>query len=197
MATLGGQRAQFTWALNQYNVTDDPDEKDKFARRMARYIASAATHGFSVEEVTQKQSYPAAEVEKYLAEITSSADPEISEENAIQSLATKVDISNVIRHGHGSGALYAYGYQCAPDRLKIGYTDGDTTQRIAAQIYTSTPDKPVLLLEIKGPSCRALEKAIHGILETRGKKVVGGGDEWFKTTPEEVFELYKFITNGS
>ena len=31
MATLAGQRAQFTWALNQYNITDDPDEKDKFA----------------------------------------------------------------------------------------------------------------------------------------------------------------------
>ncbi len=193
MATLGGQRAQFTWALNQYNITDDPDEKDKFARRMARYIASAATHGFTVEEVTQKQSYPAAEVEKYLTEITATTDPEISEENAIQSLATKVDISDVIREGEGNGTLYAYGYRCAPDRLKVGCTDGDAIQRIAAQIFTSTPDKPVLLVEIKSSACRALEKAIHGILETRGKKVIGGGDEWFKATRDEILEVYRFI----
>ncbi|MGP8231357.1 MAG: GIY-YIG nuclease family protein [Methylovirgula sp.] len=193
MATLGGQRAQFTWALNQYNITDDPDEKDKFARRMARYIASAATHGFTVEEVTQKQSYPAAEVEKYLTEITATTDPEISEENAIQSLATKVDISDVIREGEGNGTLYAYGYRCAPDRLKVGCTDGDAIQRIAAQIFTSTPDKPVLLVEIKSSACRALEKTIHGILETRGKKVIGGGDEWFKATRDEILEVYRFI----
>ncbi|MFY9894364.1 MAG: GIY-YIG nuclease family protein [Xanthobacteraceae bacterium] len=194
MATLGGQRAQFTWALNQYNITDDPDEKDKFARRMARYIASAATHGFTVEEVTQKQSYPAAEVEKYLTEITTTADPEISEENAIQSLATKVDISDVIREGEENGTLYAYGYRCAPDRLKVGSTEGDAIQRIAAQIFTSTPDKPVLLVEIKSSACRALEKAIHGILETRGKKVMGGGDEWFRATRDEILEVYRFIS---
>lgn len=39
MATLAGQRAQFTWALNQYNKTDDADEHAKFAKRMAKYIA--------------------------------------------------------------------------------------------------------------------------------------------------------------
>ena len=31
-------------------------------------------------------------------------------------------------------ALYAYGYACAPDRLKIGLTEGDTVDRIAAQL---------------------------------------------------------------
>jgi hypothetical protein len=193
MATLAGQRAQFTWALNQYNITDDSDEKDKFARRMAKYIASAPAHGFTVEEVTQKQSYPAAEIAKYLNEPSAIAEPDISEEKAIQSLATKVDISDVIREGEGSGTLYAYGYRCAPDRLKIGSTESDSVQRIAAQIFTSTPDKPVLLVEIKTHACRALEKAMHGILETRGKKVIGGGDEWFKATREEVLEVYRFI----
>jgi T5orf172 domain-containing protein len=197
MATLAGQRAQFTWALNQYNVTDDPDEKDRFARRMAKYIASAPMHGFTVEEVTQKQSYPAAEVTKYITEASVLAEPDISEESAIHSLATKVDVSDVVREGVGSGIVYAYGYRCAPDRLKIGYTDSDAVQRIAAQIFTSTPDKPVLLVEISTPNCRALEKAMHGILETRGKKIIGGGDEWFKATREEVLEAYKFISKGA
>jgi hypothetical protein len=39
MAHLGGQRAQFTWALNEYNKSEDPDTRVKFARRMAKYIA--------------------------------------------------------------------------------------------------------------------------------------------------------------
>jgi hypothetical protein len=193
MATLAGQRAQFTWALNQYNITDDPDEKDKFARRMAKYIAAAPNYGFTAEQVTQKQSYPAAEVEKYLGDFGSIDEPDISEESAIQNLKQKVDTSDVVKIGEGTGAVYAYGYQCAPDRLKIGSTDADTEQRIAAQIFTSTPDKPVLFLEIRTHKCRALEKAIHGILETRNKKVFGGGDEWFKTNREEVLEVYKFI----
>jgi len=194
MATLAGQRAQFTWALNQYNSTDDPDEKDKYVRRMAKYIAAASSHGFTVEQVTQQQSYPATEVEKYLGDFGLINEPDVSEENAIQNLKQKVDTSDVVETGQGIGSVYAYGYRCAPDRLKIGSTDGDVEQRIAAQIFTSTPDKPVLSLKIKTDKCRALEKAIHGILETRNKKIFGGGDEWFKTNREEVLEVYKFIS---
>ncbi len=68
MATLAGQRAQFTWALNQYNATDDPEQKTKFAQRMAQYIAAAPSHGFTLEMVTQGQSYPADVVARYLDE---------------------------------------------------------------------------------------------------------------------------------
>jgi hypothetical protein len=45
MATLSGQRAQFTWALNQYNLAEDADKKAEFARRMAQYIAAAPANG--------------------------------------------------------------------------------------------------------------------------------------------------------
>jgi len=38
--------------------------------------------------------------------------------------------------------------------MKVGYTDGDTIERIAAQIGTSTPDKPVLSLR-----CERIEAA--------------------------------------
>ncbi len=53
MATLAGQRAQFTWALNQYNLTEDAEEQASYAQRMAKYIAAAPNNGFTVEEVTQ------------------------------------------------------------------------------------------------------------------------------------------------
>jgi hypothetical protein len=57
MATLAGQRAQFTWSLNQYNLSEDPETRAKFARRMAKYIAAAPSNGFSVSQVTTGQSY--------------------------------------------------------------------------------------------------------------------------------------------
>jgi hypothetical protein len=63
MATLAGQRAQFTWALNQYNLAEDAGRQIFYAQRMAKYIAAAPDNGFTVEQITQGQPYPAAEVE--------------------------------------------------------------------------------------------------------------------------------------
>ena len=65
MATLAGQRAQFTWALRQYNLSEDSEKQAFYARRMAKYVATAPANGFTVEEVTQGQLYPAAEVAQY------------------------------------------------------------------------------------------------------------------------------------
>ena len=164
MATLAGQRATFTWALNRYNSTDDVEHRTKFAKQMAKTIAAAPSNGFTIEEVTQGQSYPAAEVEKYLNDPAAVAvEPGISEEESSESLVKSVEATDVIRDGQGNGTVYAYGYKCAPDRLKVGSTDGDAVQRIAAQISTSTPDRPALVIEIKTNGCRALERAMHGI----------------------------------
>jgi hypothetical protein len=67
-ARLAGQRAQFTWALNQYDSADSAERKAAFARRMARYIATAPAKGFTAEQITQGKPYPAAEVAPYLEE---------------------------------------------------------------------------------------------------------------------------------
>ena len=105
-----------------------------------------------------------------------------------------MDTSDVARLGNeGGGFVYAYGYRCAPDRLKVGSTEVDTVQRIAAQIWTSTPDKPRLCLEIKTTQCRVVERAIQAILEARGRKIVGGGTEWFRVTRDEIVAIYEFI----
>ena len=69
----------------------------------------------------------------------------------------------------------------------------DTLQRIAAQIETSTPDIPVLHLEIKTNDCRVLERAIQAILEAGGHKIAGGGAEWFKVSRDEILTIYQFI----
>ena len=77
MATLAGQRAQFTWSLNQYNLAEDAETRTKFAKRMAKYIAAAPANGFTVDEVTQDQIYPASEVEQYIGSAGADEDPGI------------------------------------------------------------------------------------------------------------------------
>jgi hypothetical protein len=193
MATLAGQRAQFTWALNQYNLAEDAEKQAFYAQRMAKYIAAAPNNGFTVEQVTQGQLYPAAELEQYLHRSNPEMGPEVSESQALHAVQEAVDTSDVVRVGEGQGIVYAYGYRCAPDRLKIGLTTGDTIQRIVAQISTSTPDKPALLLEIRTHDCSSLERAIHAILEYRGAKITGGGNEWFKTSRDAVVTIYRSI----
>ena len=125
----------------------------------------------------------------------SDVDPGISEVEAENAIAESVDTSDVMRVGEGSKIVYAYGYRCAPDRLKVGLTEGDTVQRIAAQIGTGTPDKPYLLLEIKTHNCSSLERAIHATLEYRGRRIQGGGKEWFKANREEIVSIYNSVTN--
>lgn len=197
MATLAGQRAQFTWALNQYNLAEDAEKKAYFAKRMAKYVAAAPANGFTVEQVTQGQLYPAAEVAQYLPTASADTDPGISETEALSEIAEAVDKSDVLHLGEGPKTVYAYGYPCAPDRLKIGLTEGDAAERIAAQISTGTPDRPVLLLEIKTHDCNSLERAIHATLEYRGAKIKGGGKEWFKTNRDAIVAIYKSITAAS
>jgi hypothetical protein len=65
--------------------------------------------------------------------------------------------------------------------------------RIARQISTGTPDKPALLLVIRTDDCTSLERAMQGVLEVRGRKVIGGGDEWYFVTRDELVQVYKMI----
>src|SRR4051794_27140916 len=95
MATLPGQRAQFTWALNEYNRAEDAEQKASFAKRMAKYIAAAPLNGFTVEQVTQGQVYPAAEVAQYLTDPIQDAETDVSEPEALQAVAEAVDTSDV------------------------------------------------------------------------------------------------------
>jgi T5orf172 domain len=186
MVALSGQRTQFTWALNEYNKSDDPSVRARFVRHMAASIRNAMAGGFSRDEITRGKSYPADEVTGALSVPDVALEADVSEAQAKETLHNSVDSTDARRKGTGAGSVYAYGYRCAPDRMKIGYTEGDTIERIAAQIGTSTPDKPVLLFEVRTDRSRALERALHAILVYRGKKIRGGGDEWFVTSVDEI-----------
>jgi Ca2+-binding RTX toxin-like protein len=109
MATLAGQRAQFTWAVNQYNLSEDPETRAKFAKRMAKYIAAAPANGFTVDEVTQGQIYPSSEVDQYLNDLSVGDDPGITEEQAIRTVEETVDTSDVVRTGEGAASCMPTG----------------------------------------------------------------------------------------
>jgi len=101
------------------------------------------------------------------------------------------------KFGEGLQSVYVYGYVFAPDRLKIGKSEGDPVKRIASQITTATPGKPTVYLIFHTDDCHNLEKALHRVLNFRKQKVAGGGDEWFHTNCEELIEIYRFCVAGS
>lgn len=180
--------------MNQYNLAESTERQALYAQRMAKYIATAPANGFTVDQVTQGQLYPVAEVEQHLHETNSDAGQEISETQALHAVEEAVDTSDVVRLGEGQSVVYAYGYRCAPDRLKVGLTTSDPVQRIVAQISTGTPDKPALLLEIRTHDCSSLERAVHAVLEYRGAKIMGAGKEWFRTSRDEIVAIYHLTT---
>jgi hypothetical protein len=192
---LAGQKAKFTKALADYNSTEDASRRLGAARQMAEVLLEAPTTGFSEVDVTGGKEFP-GDVQQLVAngEVANRSAPPEDPDQLVQQLETKVDMSGSQEYGSGNETVYAYGYSCAPDRLKIGRCDGDVIGRIASQINTSTPDKPALFLVLKTHNCRGLEMAIHGILRLKRCKIVGGGDEWYMTTRNELLEIYKLIT---
>jgi hypothetical protein len=157
---------------------------------MAEVLAEAPANGFSEGDVTQGEDVP-SEARGLAA--TVSPGSEENPEELINDLRLSVEISSVSELGQGEQFVYAYGYPCAPDRLKLGSCAGDVVARIAAQISTGTPDKPVLLLKIATHDCRALERALHAIFRLKGRQVNGAGAEWFVATPEEVVAAYERV----
>ena len=194
---LAGQKAKYTKALAEYNRTDETELKTGPARRMAEVLQQAPGSGFSEDDVTGGKDVP-DEIRRLVAQGEMSDEPMAEDpEQLVELLQEMVDTSDVREEGEGIQFLYAYGYRCAPDRLKVGRADKDVIDRIADQISTGTPDKPSLFLTIRTSDCRLLERAIHGVLRLRNKKVGGGGAEWFLTTREELLEIYRFSISDS
>ena len=109
--------------------------------------------------------------------------------------------------GSGSGAAYLYYYprdkELAESKrkpvweCKIGMTNGDVEHRVKSQRSTAVYEEPEIGLEIRTDNPRALEKAIHAVLELKGKRIEtsGNGNEWFMTSPNEVMVIAT-VVNG-
>lgn len=194
---LAGQRAKFSRARAIYFTSGDEAHKRRAVELMAEVLADAPANGFNEETVTQGEDVP-DEVRRQSAgmERPPAASDE-DDEALVNELRLNVDVSEVLVLGEGEESVYAYGYRCAPDRLKIGSAAGDAIARVAAQIGTGTPDRPMLQLVIKTHDCRALERALHGIFHWRGCRVAGAGAEWFHTTRDDIVQVYIDIVRDS
>ena len=68
MKALGTHQANFTWARNKYNKSEDEDAKPKYARYMAKYLAEGRQDNFTTEQITRGIDYP-SEVDKYILDV--------------------------------------------------------------------------------------------------------------------------------
>lgn len=116
--SLAGQRAQFTWALNQYNLAETTEQKTHFAKRMALRIQRAAALGFTKEQVVNGQVYP-PEVDHYLNAAIEDAEPDISEEQAQREVEAAVDTSDMLVEGEGSFARMPLLLRRTPHYAKV------------------------------------------------------------------------------
>lgn len=70
---------------------------------------------------------------------------------------------------------------------KVGWTIGEPDSRVIGQgALTAFPRPPIIGLVIKTEDGRRLEHALHSALTLAGKRVKGGGSEWFMTSPEQI-----------
>ena len=193
-----GQRMLLTKWIKIHNSTDDDGEKEKGARKLADVLAWAQSVGMSPAEIAEDRDLPHRAVELFEAgEGVSSPAGDRELREAEREVASSVDATSVTRLGQGPGSVYAYGYKCVPDRLKIGRTDGDVVSRIVNQINESTPDRPVLHLVLATTNSGALERALHGALALRDRKIDGGGKEWYRTAVAEIVAIYHAVLGES
>src|SRR5215472_9789600 len=183
---LAGQRAKFTMYLRQYRATEDPG----FAASAAGYLRWAKNNGFAIAGFTNSEAVP----EAILRLVDDGPEGEVTVDEAVRANQSAVDTSDVLRLGEGAEYVYCYGYAVAPGCINVGSTkEMSPVERIARQIETCTPGQPVLLIAIATVNSRALEQALHGILECRGRKVTGGGKGWFRAHRDEIASLVEFV----
>jgi len=109
--------------------------------------------------------------------------------------------------GSGTGSVYLYYYPRDKEsanskresvwECNIGRTKRSISKRVGEQKEKFDHQSPEIGLEIKTNNPRALEKAIHAILELKGQQVEtsGKGSEWFLTSPTEVAGIYTILNS--
>ncbi|MFO1129741.1 MAG: GIY-YIG nuclease family protein [Rhodospirillales bacterium] len=188
-----GQRMLLTKWINTYKSAEEDGEKERAAQKLADVLAWAQSVGMSPQDIAEDRylDLPQRTLELLGTGQGIGSPPDDAEiQEAVREVQSSVDTTNVIRLGEGNELVYVYGYACAPDRLKIGRTKNDVVKRIFDQINASTPDRPILRLVLSTSNPGALERALHGALILRARRVEGGGREWYRTTVAEILELY-------
>src|SRR4051794_39403832 len=121
---LAGQRAKFSRARAIFYSTSDDAQRHRAVELMAEVLAEGPTNGFTENSVTQGADVP-DDVRQMSARMPAGPVSEDDPDALVAALQTTVDTADVLEIGRGDEVVYAYGYKCAPDRLKIGSCAGD------------------------------------------------------------------------
>lgn len=112
--------------------------------------------------------------------------------------------SDVVELGEGPEAVYLYylpTYRTLAEKnkrtiwpCKIGRTSRDPLSRIASQAATALPEPPYMAAVLWTDALLEWERAFHGVLAARGKRVLKAlGVEWSETSPTEFVEIAVWI----
>jgi hypothetical protein len=125
-----GQRMLLTKWIKVYNSTDDDERREMAARKLADVLAWARSVGMSPAEIAEDRDLPHRAVEWFEpGEGVSSAAEDSEVREAEREVASAVDTTCVTRLGEGTGGVYAYGYECAPEpRPRIGRSSTFTSR---------------------------------------------------------------------
>lgn len=166
-----GQRMLLTKWSRIYHGSDSDSEKELAAQKIADVFAWAGSVGLAPHEIAEDQDLPPRAFEIFQA---GDANPHFPSDQELREAETEVvsavDFNRAARYGRGAGCVYTHGYACLPDRLKIGRSANDPVTRIASQINSSTPDRPVLYLVIQTYDPGPLERLLHNALILRKQK---------------------------
>lgn len=81
---------------------------------------------------------------------------------------------------------------------KVGMTRVSVAARIAAQVGTALPEAPIIELAVQTANASLLERALHSVLELRGKRLGDSpGNEWFTTSRTELEQILAFCARSS
>lgn len=150
----------------------------------------------------------AGEVEKlpaygYWQRLAASED-ESTLPNAVETTLPTIDdpdeaFSVVHESGSGAGVVYIYYFPAyyldnEPFPIKVGMSTTAYQARIASQLGTSNPERPVVYRAHHTDSPAMLERYLHSALTLEGAWMdEAPGTEWYVTRPERIDELLKFV----
>lgn len=123
----------------------------------------------------------------------------LDEESALETVEDDELFPTLNESGNGDGAIYAYyfpSYHSAeePFPIKIGMSTSAYQGRVASQLGTSNPERPIVYRVHYTDSPSTLERYLHSALTLEGAWMDDApGTEWFCIRPERIDELLEFV----
>lgn len=124
--------------------------------------------------------------------------------DAVETTLTTTDdldeaFSIVHESGSGAGVVYVYYFPAYrldndPFPIKVGMSTTAYQARIASQLGTSNPERPVIYRAHHTDSPVVLERYLHSALTLEGAWMdEAPGTEWYVTRPERIDALLEFV----